>query len=62
MNMTIKRSFNSGKSWEVFKNIYQGPSGYSQLVVLNENELGLLFECGKVGFKDIISFVKVSVV
>ena len=45
--MTIKRSLDFGKNWEVFKNIYAGPSGYSQLTTLNDNELGLLFECGK---------------
>ena len=28
---------------------------------LNDNELGLLFECGNVGFKDTISFTKVSI-
>jgi iduronate 2-sulfatase len=60
-NMTIKRSLNGGKSWDIFRNVWEGPSGYSQLTVLNENELGLIFECGRIGFKDTISFVKIQV-
>ena len=58
--MTIKRSLDHGMTWEIFRVVWEGPSGYSQLIVLNEHELGLLFECGTVGFKDTISFVKIK--
>ena len=60
VNMTIKRSLDHDMTWEIFRVVLKGPSGYSQLIVLNEHELGLLFECGTVGFKDTISFVKIK--
>ena len=60
-NMTIKRSFDGGASWEIFRNIWEGPSGYSQVTVLNKKELGLIFECGTDSFKDTISYVKISI-
>ena len=60
-NMTIKITENLAQSWRSFKQIYSGPSGYSQLVQLNKTHMGLLFECGLESnpktFKQTISFV-----
>ena len=60
-NMTVKITTDSAKTWRVYKQIYSGPSGYSQLVQLNKTHMGLLFECGLESdpktFKQTISFV-----
>lgn len=42
--MTVWSSRDDGKSWEVHKNIFPGGSAYSNLVVLPNGELGLLYE------------------
>ena len=60
-NMTVKITKDSARTWDVYRHIYSGPSGYSQLVQLNKTHMGLLFECGLDSdpktFKQTISFV-----
>jgi sialidase-1 len=43
-NMTIKLSYDEGKTWTKGKTIYSGSSAYSSLTVLNNGEIGLFFE------------------
>ncbi|MFT3843744.1 MAG: sialidase family protein [Lacibacter sp.] len=45
-NMTIKISYNKGRSWFIKKVLYNGPSAYSNLVVMPNGNLGCLFEAG----------------
>ena len=42
--MTIKGSFDEGKTWSLKKEIYSGTSAYSDLVQVNKYEIGLLYE------------------
>ena len=42
--MNIKGSFDEGKTWPLKKEIYSGTAAYSDLVQLNENDIGLLYE------------------
>ena len=42
--MTIKGSFDEGKTWSLKSEIYSGTSAYSDLVQVNKNEIGLLYE------------------
>ena len=42
--MTIKGSFDEGKTWPLKKEIYSGTAAYSDLVQINENDIGLLYE------------------
>lgn len=45
-NMTVRISYDHGKTWKRKALVHQGPSAYSNLVVLPNGNLGLLFEGG----------------
>jgi len=45
--MTIKLSYDEGQTWPVQKLINPGLSGYSDLAVLTDMSIGILFECGE---------------
>lgn len=45
-NMTVRLSYNNGKSWKVKNTIYKGPSAYSNLVVLPNGNLACFYEAG----------------
>lgn len=43
-NMTVSISYDEGKTWPTGKTIYPGSSTYSSLTILDNGEIGLLFE------------------
>ena len=43
-NMTIKVSYDEGKSWTAGKTIYSGDSAYSSMSILANGDIGLFFE------------------
>jgi sialidase-1 len=47
VNMTVRLSYDEGKTWPVAKRIHAGPSAYSCLVVLPDRTIGLLYEGGQ---------------
>jgi len=52
-NMTVRLSYDEGKTWPVAKVIYRGSSAYSDLVVLPDGTIGCLYErdnYGKITF------------
>lgn len=49
-NMTVRISYDGGKTWSEGKTIYAGSSAYSSLCVLKNGEIGLFFE--KDDYKD----------
>lgn len=44
MNMTVRVSYDEGKTWTEGKTIYSGGSAYSSLTVLKNGDIGLFFE------------------
>ena len=44
VNMTVRISYDEGKTWTEGKNIYQGSSAYSSLTILENGDIGLFFE------------------
>lgn len=44
VNMTVKISYDEGKTWSEGKTIYTGSSAYSSLCVLENGNIGLFFE------------------
>ncbi len=43
-NMTVRISYDEGKTWNEGKTIYAGDSAYSTLTVLENGDIGALFE------------------
>jgi len=46
INMTVRLSYDDGKTWPVAKQIFEGPSAYSSLARLPDGSIGLLYERG----------------
>ena len=59
-NMTIRISYDEGKSWAVSKVLHQCPSAYSCLAVLQNGEIGCLYEAGISSPYESIVFEKFS--
>lgn len=43
-NMTVRISYDEGKTWSEGKTIYKGSSAYSSLTILKNGDIGLFFE------------------
>ncbi|MBE0677714.1 MAG: exo-alpha-sialidase [Bacteroidales bacterium] len=56
-NLTIKASFTNCSSWSNCKLVFSGPSAYSCLVRTEDDNIGLLFECGTKNRYETIRFV-----
>ncbi len=56
-NMTIRVSYDEGKTWTAGKTIYSGGSAYSSMTILKNGDIGLFFE--KDNYKE-NAFVRVS--
>lgn len=48
-NLTLRASFDEGKTWPVIKTIFPGPSAYSSMVALPDGNILCLYEAGKTG-------------
>ena len=49
-NMTVRISYDEGKTWSEGKTIYTGGSAYSSMTILKNGDIGLFFE--KDGYKE----------
>ena len=58
--MTVRMSYDEGKTWPVKKLIHAGPSSYSQMIRMANGEIGLLFEGGATHRREWIRFVRFS--
>jgi len=47
VNMTVRVSYDEGKTWPVAKQLYDGSSAYSCLTVLPDGDIGCLYEVGE---------------
>lgn len=53
VNMTVRLSYDEGRTWPVSRQVYEGSSAYSCLTVLPDNSIGCLYEkdgYGKIAF------------
>jgi len=55
-NMTLRASFDEGKSWPVIKTLYPGPSAYSSIAVLPNRDIAVLYEAGEKSPYEMIYF------
>ena len=58
--MTVRLSYDEGKTWAASRQIYAGPSAYSCLVGLREMEVGCLYERGNKTAYETITFARFS--
>jgi len=56
--MTVKASFDQGKTWPAAKLIHAGPAAYSSLAVLGDGSVGLLYERGDASAYERITFAR----
>lgn len=56
-NLTLKVSTDDGKTWSTGRTIYKGKSAYSDITILEDGSLGVVFE--KDGYAE-ITFAKIS--
>ncbi|MFH1539189.1 MAG: sialidase family protein [bacterium] len=59
-HMTIKISYDEGKSWPVAKLIYEGPSGYSDMAILPDMSIGLIYENGEKKYHEKLTFARLG--
>lgn len=48
-NMTVRLSYDEGRTWPIKKTVDPGPAGYSDLVLQQDEKIGLLYERGEQG-------------
>ncbi|HXH50516.1 MAG TPA: sialidase family protein [Terriglobia bacterium] len=56
--MTVRLSYDGGKSWPAARLIHAGPSAYSSLTVLRDGTIGLLYERGATNAYEEIEFAR----
>ncbi len=59
-HLTLKMSYDEGTTWNVSKLIYDGPSAYSQIAILENYTVCILFEQGRVDYRECLQFVRVD--
>ena len=60
IKMTVRLSYDEGKTWPVAKLLNPGPSGYSCLTVLHDMQIGCLYERGDRSSIDKVTFARFS--
>lgn len=46
VNMTVRASYDEGRSWPSSRVLHKGPAAYSSLAVIGNEKLACLYECG----------------
>lgn len=55
-NLTVKVSYDEGKSWTKGKTVYPGAAAYSDMVVMKNGDIGILFEKDEYSVNAFVSF------
>ncbi|MEO6875959.1 MAG: sialidase family protein, partial [Opitutaceae bacterium] len=59
-NMTVRLSYDEGRTWPVAKTLHAGPAAYSCLTILADMTAGCLYECGDKEAYEKITFARFS--
>jgi sialidase-1 len=59
-NMTLRRSEDDGQTWPAARLVYDGAAGYSQLGVLSDGTILVLFETGRFDLRESITLARVD--
>jgi sialidase-1 len=57
-NMTVRLSYDGGKTWPASRVLYPGPAAYSTVIVLRDGSIGVLYERGKNSSTEEITFAR----
>ena len=57
-NLTVKLSYDGGRTWPARRTIYAGPAGYSTVIPLHDGSIGVLYERGDTHPDERITFVR----
>jgi sialidase-1 len=60
-HFTIRMSYDEGLTWNVSKQVYEGPSAYSSIAILSDYTICVLFETGKYDYRESITLIKLDV-
>ena len=58
MNMTVRASFDEGRTWPISRVLNPGPSAYSDLAVLANRQIACLYEGGQEHADEMIVFAR----
>ncbi|MBI3698377.1 MAG: exo-alpha-sialidase [Acidobacteria bacterium] len=58
VKMTVRLSYDEGRTWPVAKLLHAGPSGYSSLAALRDSTIGCLYERGERQYSEKITFAR----
>ena len=61
VRMTVRMSYDEGKSWPVSRLVHEGPSAYSSLAILHDGTIGLLYEGGEEHPYEGITFARFNI-
>ena len=61
INMTIKKSTDNGTNWKGQYTVYEGNSGYSDIVELSDSQIAIIYEGGEKRYTDGLAFKVVSI-
>lgn len=61
VEMTVRLSYDEGKTWPVSKLLYTGPSAYSCLATLPDGDIACLYEAGQEHSYEEIAFARFSI-
>ena len=56
--MTVRMSYDQGRTWPFAKILHEGPAAYSCLSTLPDRSVGCLFEAGKDGAYEKLVFAR----
>lgn len=59
-NLTVKLSYDGGKTWPVARTINAGPSAYSTVIPLHDGSIAILYERGNTYAAESITFARFS--
>jgi len=60
-SMTVQMSYDEGETWPISRVVYTGAAGYSQLAVLSDGTILLLFEAGRYDLRESITLARLDI-
>lgn len=59
-HLTLRMSYDEGNTWNISKELYSGPAAYSQIAILSNNTILVLFEHGTLDYRESIVLARIS--